>query len=156
MAETAEKTENRVNGLDMDALAEVIRDVEQNPAHGIVGFKVTSEWKGQTRSEATVASYVLGGERIPRQFKIAVDEPFELLGENTAPNPQEMLMSALNACVMVGYVAGRGGQQHHPRESRDRNHRPVGSARLPRDRRNGGSRIREHSLHGADQGQRNA
>ena len=35
-----------------------------------------------------------------------VDEPFELLGENTAPNPQEYLMTALNACVMVGYVAG--------------------------------------------------
>jgi uncharacterized OsmC-like protein len=35
-----------------------------------------------------------------------VDEPLELLGENTAPNPQEMLMAALNACVMVGYVAG--------------------------------------------------
>ena len=37
---------------------------------------------------------------------MAVDEPFELLGENTAPNPQEYLMTALNACVMVGYVAG--------------------------------------------------
>lgn len=106
MAETAVKAENRVNGLDVDALAEVIRDIEQNPTNGIVGFKVKSEWKGQTRSEATVDSYTLGGERIPRQFKIAVDEPLELLGENTAPNPQEMLMTALNACVMVGYVAG--------------------------------------------------
>jgi uncharacterized OsmC-like protein len=34
-----------------------------------------------------------------------VDEPLELLGENTAPNPQELLMAALNACIMVGYVA---------------------------------------------------
>jgi uncharacterized OsmC-like protein len=34
------------------------------------------------------------------------DEPLELLGTNTAPNPQELLMSALNACMMVGYVAG--------------------------------------------------
>lgn len=106
MAETAMKTENVVNGLDVDALTEVIRDIEQNPAHGLVGFKVKSEWKGQTRSEATVESYTLGGERIPRHFKVAVDEPFELLGTNTAPNPQEMLMTALNACVMVGYVAG--------------------------------------------------
>ena len=37
---------------------------------------------------------------------MAVDEPFELLGENTAPNPQEYLMTALNTCVTVGYVAG--------------------------------------------------
>ena len=35
-----------------------------------------------------------------------MDEPHELLGQNTAPNPQEMLMTALNACIMVGYVAG--------------------------------------------------
>ena len=28
------------------------------------------------------------------------------MGENTAPNPQELLMAALNACVTVGYVAG--------------------------------------------------
>lgn len=106
MVETALKTEQRVNGIDVSALADVIKDVEQNPAHGVVGFKVTSEWKGQTRSEATVDSYTLGGERISRHFKMAVDEPLELLGENTAPNPQEMLMAALNACVMVGYVAG--------------------------------------------------
>jgi uncharacterized OsmC-like protein len=37
---------------------------------------------------------------------IDVDEPHELLGQNSAPNPQEMLMTALNACITVGYVAG--------------------------------------------------
>ena len=30
----------------------------------------------------------------------------ELLGQNSAPNPQELLMTALNACITVGYVAG--------------------------------------------------
>ncbi len=34
------------------------------------------------------------------------DEPVELLGSNEAPNPQELLLAALNACMMVGYVAG--------------------------------------------------
>lgn len=33
-----------------------------------------------------------------------VDQPEEMLGDNTAPNPQELLMTALNACMMVGYV----------------------------------------------------
>jgi uncharacterized OsmC-like protein len=53
-----------------------------------------------------VDSYTIGGKEVRRRFKIEVDEPLELLGENTAPNPQELLMSALNACIMVGYVAG--------------------------------------------------
>jgi uncharacterized OsmC-like protein len=48
----------------------------------------------------------MGGRVVHRHFTIDADEPFELLGRNTAPNPQELLMSALNACVMVGYVAG--------------------------------------------------
>jgi uncharacterized OsmC-like protein len=62
--------------------------------------------QGQTRSRATVESFHLGGQEVKRHFEIDVDEPVELLGENTAPNPQEMLMTALNACIMVGYVAG--------------------------------------------------
>jgi uncharacterized OsmC-like protein len=37
---------------------------------------------------------------------MSTDEPLELLGSNSAPNPQEMLMTALNSCVTVDYVAG--------------------------------------------------
>ena len=73
---------------------------------GSVRFQVKSAWQGQTRSRATVELFHLGGQEIKRHFEIDVDEPVELLGENTAPNPQEMLMTALNACIMVGYVAG--------------------------------------------------
>ena len=109
MTATAMKKEpvaNIVNGIDVDALQAVAADIAANPAKGMVEFRVKSNWKGQTRSEATVESYTLAGEKIDRTFKMMVDEPFELLGENTAPNPQEYLMTALNACVMVGYVAG--------------------------------------------------
>jgi uncharacterized OsmC-like protein len=109
MTATAMKKEvvaNVVNGIDVDALQAVAEEIKANPAKGMVEFRVKSNWKGQTRSEATVESYTLGGEKIDRTFKMMVDEPFELLGENTAPNPQEYLMTALNACVMVGYVAG--------------------------------------------------
>jgi uncharacterized OsmC-like protein len=96
----------RVNGLDVAALKQVINDVTADPAKGMVRFQVTSAWRGQTRSRATVESFHLGGQEVKRHFEIDVDEPIELLGENTAPNPQEMLMTALNACIMVGYVSG--------------------------------------------------
>jgi uncharacterized OsmC-like protein len=96
----------RVNGLDLDALADAMRQIEADPAKGKVGFQVKSAWMGQTRSRATVDSYMMGGEKICRRFAIDIDEPLELLGENSAPNPQEMLMAAFNACIMVGYVAG--------------------------------------------------
>jgi uncharacterized OsmC-like protein len=96
----------QVNGLDLEALAEVVREIERDPAKAQVEFRVRTAWKGQTRSRTAVESYTIGGREVHRAFTIDADEPFELLGRNTAPNPQELLMSALNACITVGYVAG--------------------------------------------------
>jgi uncharacterized OsmC-like protein len=97
---------NRVNGLDLDALGEVVDAIEQDKGKAIVGFDVTTRWTGQTRSETTVDGFTMAGERITRSHKIIADEPGELLGADSAPNPQELLMAAFNACITVGYVAG--------------------------------------------------
>ena len=107
MPATATKpTAQPVNGIDVAALTDVIRDVAADPAKGAVQFHVTTAWQGQTRSRTMVESYRLGGQDIPRRFQTVIDEPLELLGTNTAPNSQETLMAALNACMMVGYVVG--------------------------------------------------
>ena len=99
------QVENRVNGLDLETLGQMVEEIKSDSAKGFVRFKVNTAWKGRTCSEAKVESYFLNGQEIPRQFSIRADEPLELLGENTAPNPQELLMAAFNACIMVGYVA---------------------------------------------------
>jgi uncharacterized OsmC-like protein len=93
------------NGLDLDALDQVVAAIGQDPAVAVVAFRVTTDWGGQTRSRSTVESYTIGGDDVARSFTIDADEPVELLGTNRAPNPQELLMTALNACMMVGYVA---------------------------------------------------
>jgi uncharacterized OsmC-like protein len=103
---TAIGSDTKVNGLDLEALNQVVREIERDPRKGMVQFRVRSAWRGQTRSRSTVESYTIGGQEVRRHFEIDVDEPHELLGQNSAPNPQEMLMTALNACIMVGYVAG--------------------------------------------------
>ena len=97
---------SRVNGLDLTALGETVEAVGKDPAKALVGFDVTTRWTGQTRSETTVDGFTLGGERIARRHKIVADEPCQLLGTDSAPNPQELLMAAFNACITVGYVAG--------------------------------------------------
>lgn len=96
---------NVVNGIDLAALSEVVAAIQSDPAIARVGFRVTTHWSGRTRSESVVEAFELAGERIERRFKVVADEPEELLGTNSAPNPQELLMSALNACMTVGYVA---------------------------------------------------
>jgi len=101
---------DQINGIDVGALKQVVRDVAEDPAKGMVRFEVKSAWQGQTRSRATVESFHIGGQEVKRHFEIDVDEPMELLGQNSAPNPQEMLMRALDACIMVGYVDGAAMQ----------------------------------------------
>ena len=95
-----------VNGLDLVALGDVVDAIGTDPGQALVAFDVTTRWAGQTRSESTVTGFTMAGERIERSHKIVADEPNQLLGADSAPNPQELLMSALNACMMVGYVAG--------------------------------------------------
>lgn len=97
---------NIVNGIDLDALNEVVGEIQQDASKAVVRFSVSTEWQGQTASRTRVKSYELAGEAIARDFEIAADEPHELLGTNAAPNPQELLMAAINACMTVGYVAG--------------------------------------------------
>ena len=103
---TITKTGNRVNGLDLEALGSVVREIERDAKKGMVAFRVSTAWRGQTKSRSTVESYTIGGQEVRRHFELDVDEPHELLGQNSAPNPQEMLMAAFNACITVGYVAG--------------------------------------------------
>ena len=93
-----------VNGFDPDALERTVAAVQQDPARGQASFLVKTEWKGRMRSESVVQSATRAGGVLPRRFTVASDEPAEMLGEDGAPNPQELLMSAVNACMVVGYV----------------------------------------------------
>jgi len=97
---------NRVNGLDLNALGDVVDAIGKDPAQAKVAFDVTTRWTGQTRSETTVDGFTIAGDRVTRTHKIIADEPCELLGTDSAANPQELLMAAINACMTVGYVAG--------------------------------------------------
>jgi uncharacterized OsmC-like protein len=97
-------SQEKLNGIDTEALKQVMVEVGKDPSKGKVKFHVSTDWKGVTRSETRVESYELAGQKIKRSFTLVIDEPLELLGENTALNPQEALMAAFNACVMNTYV----------------------------------------------------
>ena len=102
-AKTVEPTV--VNGINLDDLFALIEGVKRDAANGKTNWRVTTTWQGQTRSRAQVDGFEIGGERVPRRFSIDIDEPSELGGTNRSANPQEHLLAALNACMMVGYVA---------------------------------------------------
>jgi uncharacterized OsmC-like protein len=99
------RTLSTINGIDTDALRGAIDAITNNPAKGSTHWQVTSHWRGGTRSDAHVAGFGIGGANVARTFTIKVDEPHELCGTNQFANPQEYLLAALNACMIVGYTA---------------------------------------------------
>ena len=96
---------NVVNGIDTDAVHALIDDVDSDPAKGMTHWRVASTWQGGTHSRAQIDGFAIGGANVPRRFSIDIDEPLELGGGNAYANPQEYLLAALNACMMVGYTA---------------------------------------------------
>jgi uncharacterized OsmC-like protein len=96
---------NVVNGINVDDLLALRASIEQDPSKGITNWRVNTTWQGQTRSRAEVSGFVIGGEEVSRRFSLDVDEPNELGGSNAFANPQEYLLAALNACMIVGYSA---------------------------------------------------
>ncbi len=95
-----------INGIDTEALQQLADDIERDPRQGVAKFNVSTFWCGDgPRSETRVRHWSLGGKRHARDFAIVIDEPAELLGANTAANPQEFLFAAMNACIMATFVA---------------------------------------------------
>jgi uncharacterized OsmC-like protein len=94
-----------VNGINVDDLFALIEGVRGDAAKAKTHWRVRSDWQGQTRSRAHVDGFTIGGRQVPRQFSFDIDEPCEIGGSNRFANPQEHLLAALNACMMVGYVA---------------------------------------------------
>ncbi|MFZ0711795.1 MAG: OsmC family protein [Terrimicrobiaceae bacterium] len=95
--------DNQVNGIDLDALTQAIEAISADPVKGQTRWQVTSRWRGGTRSDTSVKAYFIGGQSVAKDFTIRVDEPYELCGTNQFANPQEYLLAALNACMIVGY-----------------------------------------------------
>jgi uncharacterized OsmC-like protein len=94
-----------INGINTQALRAAASAIVENPASGQTNWRITSHWRGGTRSDAIVKASQIGDKTVSKDFTICVDEPRELCGTNQYANPQEYLLAALNACMIVGYTA---------------------------------------------------
>ncbi|MCC9606687.1 OsmC family protein [Blastopirellula sp. JC732] len=96
--------DSHVNGLDVTAIRAAINGVAQDRSLGGTSWKVSSRWQGGAVAEHQVDGYEIGGTSVARSFAWKTDEPLELGGTNLHANPQELLLSGLNACMLVGYA----------------------------------------------------
>jgi uncharacterized OsmC-like protein len=105
LAKTETTKPSTVNGINVADVANLIETVKRDAKKGKTSWRVKTAWQGQTWTRTQVEGFGMGGEQVPRQFSIDIDEPCELGGSNLCANPQEHLLAALNACMTVGYVA---------------------------------------------------
>ena len=82
-----------VNGLDVEALANVVSAVKAQPDLGRTTWRARTRWLGGFQSEAEI-----------RGFKVQMDEPPDLGGTDTAPNMVEMVLGAYGCCLQTGYA----------------------------------------------------
>ena len=77
-----------------DIIVETQTDLLANPDHAIATFSVNSRQVEGLRSETKI-----------RQFNVTVDEPPNLGGTDTGPNPVEFVLAALATCQEITYRA---------------------------------------------------
>ena len=91
---TATTTKN-LNNIDIDAVAGLAGKIQQRPDVAATKWSARVNWKGGFRSEAKI-----------REFgPLTSDEPAQLGGTDTGPNPVEQVLAALGNCLAVGYAA---------------------------------------------------
>ncbi len=84
-----------LNDVDIQSVAGLAAKIQEEPDVAATKWSAEVEWKGGFRSEATI-----------RDFSSAKsDEPVQLGGTNTGPNPVEQVLGALGNCLAVGYAA---------------------------------------------------
>ncbi len=97
-------TPTTLNGLPIAELGAIPAALADAPEQGILSFETRTTWLGGARSRSEVEACEVAGERILRRHSIEADEPVQIFGTDTAPNPQELFLSAIGACLTAMYA----------------------------------------------------
>lgn len=84
-----------LNDVDIGSVASLAKKIQEQPGVAATKWNAEVSWKGGFRSEATIRDFASAKS----------DEPGQLGGTNTGPNPVEQVLAALGNCLAVGYAA---------------------------------------------------
>ena len=143
------KTMERIrNGVDTETLFATLDAVKAQPELGAFQFRVSNRWIDGAHNRSTIKDfYAAGGEDTSRAeaFELDAGEPAILIGNDTGPNPAELLLHALAACLTTSlvYVATARGVRLTKVESKLEGYIDVrGALGLSDEVRNGFDQIR--------------
>ena len=102
------KTQNAQihNGVNIDQMVGTVNAIKGTPSLAKFNFRSSSKWGGGAKSSSYVKSFYGAGQETVRKeaFTFEGDEPQVLLGNDTAPNAVEALLSALTGCMTVSFI----------------------------------------------------
>ena len=87
-----------INGLDTDALGDLIGSVSEGPNKRLFEFRAETEWTGGFASETHITDFDQDGTTVESpEFTITGDEPEAMLGDRAGPNAVEHLLAAIGS-----------------------------------------------------------
>ncbi|MFT4612700.1 MAG: putative OsmC-like protein [Psychroserpens sp.] len=95
-----------LNNINIAGLSEYANEVKEQNIQGKASYGVSLNWESGTKTIVSTKNMVLGEHKLIRDFKFNIDEPSELLGVNSAPNPAEYMLGGMAGCMAVTFMAG--------------------------------------------------
>lgn len=91
----SEAVTTTLNDVDIASVASLAAKIQEKPDVADTKWAAEVKWNGGFRSEASIRDFASSKS----------DEPGQLGGTNTGPNPVEQVLGALGNCLAVGYAA---------------------------------------------------
>ena len=140
MAEVSDKVKN---GVDTEQLFGTLDAIKGTPDLAKFQFRASNQWIDGSHNRSTMRGFFGAGqedESRDEDFVIDAGEPPILIGSNTGPNPAEILLSGLAACLTTSLVyvaAARGVKLTEVTSTLEGNSDLQGALGLDDDLRNG-------------------
>lgn len=102
MSQAVATEQKIVNGFTVAQLADTVEAIKAQPSLAEFQFRATNRWFSAGRNRTVIRDFYGAGQEDTsraQSFIVHADEPAVLLGEDTAPNPGEYVLTALAACL---------------------------------------------------------
>ncbi len=95
-----------LNNINISGLSEFAHEVKQDSTEAKTHYGISLNWLSGTKMQVNTKNMDLGHHKLIRDFTFYIDEPTQLLGINSAPNPAEYLLGGLAGCMAVTFLTG--------------------------------------------------
>lgn len=94
------------NGVNLDQLFPTLDAVKAQPELGAFVFRARNKWIDGSHNRTTIQNFHGAGQEMERAQPFVLDagEPAILVGHDEGPNPAELLLHALAACLTTSLV----------------------------------------------------